>query len=656
MAPRDETGALTVTLQNSSTADEQDNLAGRLGDAHVNLMTTGRLLVCMSALGLANMVAFIDQTGITIALSAIGTDLDCQDTIYWAGTASFLANCVCQVLFGRLSDIFGRKGVLVWCLLILGVADIACGICKTGIQFYIFRAFAGIGNGGVSSLGMVILSDIVTLKQRGKYQGILGSSVGIGNAVGPFLMAAFTQHYSWRGFYYLLAPLAFSCALCIHFLIDGPPKEYRKVLSTKRSKFINIDYCGIVAATAALTPLLIALSGGGSAYAWNSKPVIALFCAGGLSFCLFLLIEWRVARLPMVPLCLFKKPSLCLLLFSNVLFGAAYFSFLYYLPYFFQIVKGKDAIRSATMVLPLFLSQSIMSIISGHVISFTGHYIHVVIVGYSCWLVACGLLLLWNENLSDQICVVILLLMGTGVGWTFQPTMIAVQAQAKKAERAVVISTRNVMRSFGGAVGVAAGSTVISNTVTRCLSRYHKEGTLSAAQVESIRGSLYNDMSAQEWTPAQYLVIKKMYTHALHNYFLVLIPLIGVCLAASFFVRDRGLQCIDEIDGPNECSNESTLGSGFEFDSEPESDPTTKKSKSESVRVFEVKNKSMNNTTNNGSPMSLHQLSNTPSSNKDTAPPLLNKTSSSDKAPLPPLASQTSIPNQPLNSSLVQHY
>ncbi|EDK36020.2 hypothetical protein PGUG_00118 [Meyerozyma guilliermondii ATCC 6260] len=525
---------------------DSPNLAEKLGDAHMNILPARKVIICLSALALGMIISFADQTGVTVALPHIGKELHAETTINWAGTASLLANCVCQVLFGRLSDIFGRKQIMIGCLAILVVADLCCGFAQTGVQFYIFRAFAGIGNGGVSSLSMVILSDVVTLEQRGKFQGILGANVGVGNAIGPFLMAAFVKHRSWRDFYYLLAPMGLLVIIAVYFLVEDKQKDSR--LLNYKEKFQKIDYFGILFATAGLTLLLIPISGGGSTYAWNSPIVITMFVVGGVLMIVFLLIEWKVPQLPMIPLYIFKRASLSLLLGSTFFFGMAYFGFMYYVPYYFHVVKGRDIIHTSIFLLPLVLSQSIMSIVSGQIITRTGHYIYVVWAGYVMWFVSCGLLILWDDKLSDGVNVVVLLLMGSGVGFTFQPTMVAAQAQSKKADRAVVISTRNVLRSFGGAVGIAIGSTTVSNTFLNNISSIEENNVTNIPQsyFDFLRKHIYQTIDTTKLNPQQAEVVRRMYVKALKNYFYLLIPFIGICLICSLFVRDRGLQCIDE--------------------------------------------------------------------------------------------------------------
>ncbi|CAX40418.1 transporter of the Major Facilitator Superfamily (MFS), putative [Candida dubliniensis CD36] len=570
--PESITTLTDINNNNNNNNDKEikpQELADKLSDVHSNLLPKSQIIIILLTLSLANIVSFMDQTGITIGLSIISKDLNAQQSINWAGSASLLANTVCQVLFGRMSDIFGRKKIILICLMILVIGDISCSLARNGIEFFIFRALAGIGNGGVSSLSMVILSDIVSLKDRGKYQGILGASVGIGNAIGPFIMGAFIKYNNnnWRCYYYFLAPLGFIVNIILFFCLKNnhkhknnhKDKKLNDVISRKE-KFLNIDYMGILMATSSLTLILIPLNGGGSTYNWNSNLVIIMFTIGGLLLLGFLLIEWKFAKLPMIPLELFKNPSLCLLYLATFCFGATYFSFIYYLPYHFQIIKNKNEIDTAIFLLPLVLMQSISSIICGRIISYTGHYFYVVQSGYLLWLLSVGLLILWNKSLSDGIHILILFIMGTGVGAAFQPSMVAVQANCKKSQRAVAISTRNVLRSLGGTVGIAIGSTIVSNSVLKELtplnnnnnnnpnSNSNSNSSLSPEIIKYIKNHIYEKipLTSLNLNNQQINEIKDIYTIALRNYYYFLIPLMTICVITAMFIKDNGLKALDE--------------------------------------------------------------------------------------------------------------
>jgi len=181
---------------------------------------------------------------------------------------------------------------------LLSFSDLMCGISRNAPMLYFFRGLAGVAGGGITSLTMMIVSDIVTLEDRGKYQGILGSCIGIGNSIGPVLAAVFADKTSagWRGLFYLLAPTAAACGI-MHFILlpSTVPKEDFKANLKK------IDYWGVITASIALIMLLIPISGGGAYFVWDSPMVITMLTIGGIFAIAFVYVEWRVSSLPMIP-------------------------------------------------------------------------------------------------------------------------------------------------------------------------------------------------------------------------------------------------------------------------------------------------------------------------------------------------------------------
>lgn len=535
----------------------QRDLGDRLGDAHMNILPTKKLIITMLIMSFNVFTAFVDQTAITIALPTLADDLNAEKTINWAATTALLANCVCQVLFGRLVDIFGRKDMLLYSLVVLGISDLACGFAKTGVQFYVFRAFAGIGSGGIQALTIIIISDIVTLKQRGKYQGILGANVGLGNALGPFLMSAFIEHSNWRNFYHLMPCLIAIQLGTTYYFVDNRKENLNSIL-TKKEKFLNIDYTGILFSTAGLVLILVPLNGGGLLYRWDSVLVIVMFIIGGLCFITFLVIEWRNPKLPMIPLNLFHSILLDVIFASNFLYGLVFFSFQYYIPYYFQIVLGFSELRSATVILSMVLIQAVMSTVAGQLISWSGHYKYIIVVGYGIWFLGVCLLLLFNVNTPTGTIVGVLIVIGSGAGWIFQPSVVAAQAQAKKSERAVVISTRNLSRSFGGALGTAVASLIVTNSlkdqISKALESPNSYKNIPVEYLNYLKSHIYNKIEISGLNQEQILVIKTMYMKSIRNYFYLTIPCIGFCFLGAFLINDRGLQCIDEL--PSKKSDE----------------------------------------------------------------------------------------------------
>lgn len=262
-----------------------------------DILPTGRLIVVFSALASALLITFIDQQSIGVILPTIGVDLNSSSTITWAGTSSLIANTAFQVLYGRLSDIFGRKIIIIACLGLLGLGDLLCSFAQTGPQFFAFRGISGVASGGIVALNMMIVSDVTTLQNRGKFMGIIGSFIGLGNAVGPFISSAFAANVTWRALFWLLCPLAVFSGLILHLLLPAQkiPPEPLKV------KLAKIDYLGVFFSSAGTILLLIPVSGIGTEFPASSPMAISMLTLGAAFIVMFVLAEWKLAKLPMFP-------------------------------------------------------------------------------------------------------------------------------------------------------------------------------------------------------------------------------------------------------------------------------------------------------------------------------------------------------------------
>ncbi|EFQ92623.1 hypothetical protein PTT_10230 [Pyrenophora teres f. teres 0-1] len=415
-----------------SPSNQQKQVEKTLVD-QTNLLPRARLIIVFGTLAFAFLITYADQNGIAVILPTMARDLNAQDTISWAGTSSFVGNTVFQVLYGRLSDIFGRKVVYLSALILLAVGDILCATAKNGPSLYIFRALAGIAMGGVNSLTMIIVSDIVTLQQRGYYQGLLGGCIGLGNIIGPFVSAAFAETSSWRNFFYLLGPLAAASAVISFFLVPSsmPPRN-------RKETFSMIDYYGIVTGSIAIVFFLVPISGGGSYFNWTSPMVISMLAISAVAFAAFL---------GAVSMCFFSRTT----------------------------------------------DPAIIGIVGA--------------------------------------------ITGAGVGNVFQPCLIALQAHSPKAQRAVVISNRNFLRSLGGAVGLAVSAQVMQSSLRNSL----------PSHLRSLVSSSYSIPSFNNLPSADIEALLNAYMTGSHNVFLVLAPFMGLCLLGCFLVKDRGLARKEEV-------------------------------------------------------------------------------------------------------------
>ncbi|RAK95184.1 putative MFS transporter [Aspergillus ibericus CBS 121593] len=492
-----------------------------------NILPIGQLLIVFAGLAVSLLITFVDQNGISVTLPTIARDLNAQDTISWAGTSSLIANTMFTVLYGRLSDIFGRKIVYLCALGLLCIADLLCGLSQNAPMFYVFRGLAGVAGGGVTSLTMIIVSDIVTLKDRGKYQGILGAALGLGNVIGPFIAAAFVMDSTWRGFFWLIAPLS-ACSIIVGYLLI--PNNAQK--GSFRKNVRRIDFYGILASSIGIIFLLIPISGGGSYFNWDSAMVISMLTIGGCALIAFILIEWKVAVLPMLPVVFFQNKVICALFLQSFLLGAVYQSYLYYLPLYYQNARDWSPIVSAALTAPMVACQSLSSICSGQYISRRKRYGEVIWAGFFLWTLGAGLMLLFDRHTSPAAIAVIVAITGIGVGGVFQPTLVAFQAHCTKSQRAVVISDRNFFRCLGGACGLAVSAALLQATLRSNLPAGYKDIARSSYSLPSRSG-----ISDADWDQ-----ILGAYAKASHSVFILQVPLIGLCLGACLFLRDRGLE------------------------------------------------------------------------------------------------------------------
>ncbi|KAI9372452.1 major facilitator superfamily domain-containing protein [Aspergillus egyptiacus] len=508
-------------------AHDRQQAAEKALHDQTNILPRGRLLVVFAGLAISLFISFVDQNGISVTLPTIAEELDGKNTISWAGTSSLIANTMFSVLYGRLSDIFGRKIVYLCALALLCVADLLCGLSQNAAMFYVFRGLAGVAGGGISSLAMIIVSDVVTLEQRGKYQGILGASLGIANVVGPFIAAAFILRATWRGFFWMLAPLA-ACSIVVgYFLIPDSARKDSLRVNLKR-----IDYFGIISSSIGIIFLLIPISGGGSYFEWDSPMVISMLVIGGLSLIAFFFIEWKISVLPMLPMEFFKNKVIVALFLQSFLLGAVYQAYLYYLPLYYQNARSWSPIVSAALTAPMVSCQSISSVLSGQYISRRKRYGEVIWFGFGLWTLGAGLTLLFNTTTHPAVIAVIIGITGLGVGCTFQPTLVAFQAHCTKRQRAVVISDRNFFRCLGGACGLAISGAVLQATLRSHL----------PAGYEHLSDSTYAMPSRDSMPDAVWETLVHAYAQASRAVFILQVPLIGVCFLACLLIRDHGLE------------------------------------------------------------------------------------------------------------------
>ncbi|KAI0095711.1 major facilitator superfamily domain-containing protein [Nemania sp. FL0031] len=493
-----------------------------------NQLPKKEVIVALFSLAIPLLVAFIDQNGIGVMLPTVARDLHAEGTITWAGTTSLIANAAFQMLYGRLSDIFGRKVVYLAAITFLSIAALLCGFARDDAVFYVFRGIAGIGGGGLNNLSMIILSDVVTLQERGYYQGILGAFIGLGNVVGPFLAAAFVTHATWRAFFWTTAPLAAILGAISFYTVPSSPPTRSFEESIRK-----IDYGGVLLSTTGIILLLVPISGGGAYFPWASPMVISMLVLGSVSLFLFVLWEWRIAKLPMIPVQIFRSLDVFIILGQNFVLGCVYQALLYYLPLYLQNARQYSVMQSAGVIAVPVGLQSVSSVLSGRYISWSGHWKGVVSLGICLWTLGAGLMLLYRRDSSMGVIIAPLIIMGIGIGCFFQPTLTALQSHATKSRRAVIISSRNFFRCAGGSVGLTISAAILQAVLRKSLPTAYQHFTNSAYSLPEVEGP--------DAGP-----VLDAYMAGSRAVFILQVSLAGLSLLGCVFITDHGLLPLEE--------------------------------------------------------------------------------------------------------------
>ncbi|GIC94831.1 putative MFS drug transporter [Aspergillus udagawae] len=434
-----------------------------------NYVPRSTIITIFLACSTVDLVALMDQTTLAASLSIVGSALNASDQTSWISGAYFVTSTCFQLLYGRLSDIWSRKYVLFAGLAIFFFGSLAASLAQTATQLIIFRAFTGIGGGGLMTVAQMIVSDVVPLRERGKYQGILGAVVALSNGIGPViggaLASASIENDSWRWIFRLNLPLTVLTTLCVFFFMP-----LRKVSGAWTVKLAAVDFVGAALALGGTAVLLLGLNWGGGEYAWASAHVVSTLVVGVAVCVAFVLWQWKGAAFPLVPMHIFRSRIVngaCLTMFVN---GWNFLVQVYYIPTFYQLVFGYSTVKAGAMLLPITLMQTASSTASGLVVHWIGRYRECILFGWMIWAVGLGLFSTLDQSsgLGKQIGYGILT--GVGVGNTLQPALIAIQAGVERRDMAVVTSFRNFVRNLGGTLGLAVAGTIINNLLSSSIS------------------------------------------------------------------------------------------------------------------------------------------------------------------------------------------
>src|SRR5579875_2032857 len=505
------------------------------------------------------LLAALDQTIVATAMPKIVAQLNGFERYAWVTTAYMLSSTTAVPIFGKLSDIFGRKQ-----LLLLGVAGFVLSSALCGMaggipwlfgggmnQLIIFRGLQGIGGGIIMALVFTVIADLFPPAERGKYQGYFTAVWAVASVVGPALGGWITDHWTWRWVFYVNLPVGFVATIVLWraFPAFAPAR-----------KIAAVDYPGVGALIGFMIPLLLGLTlvaNQGIA----SPSVAAMFVVAAIVFCLFLYLEARAAE-PIIPLSIFKEPIMAVSATSLFVMTMSMFGATLFMPLFLQSVLGVSATRSGSLMMSMMLAVPAGATVSGQIVTRLGRYKKVTFSGLSLIVVASGLLATINGGTSQLTCCLYLALLGVGLGLLMPTYTVAVQNVAGPGQLGVVTAATQFCRSIGGTVGAAVFGSILLSRYTAHFKELAPAGVseavmapfvnpLALARLQAhLSTALGTSVEAKRLAAVLLSNVRESLVYASDSIFLSSFSLAVLAFLLNFFLRDVPLRRHHHGQGP----------------------------------------------------------------------------------------------------------
>ncbi|KAJ5198558.1 major facilitator superfamily domain-containing protein [Penicillium cinerascens] len=512
-----------MSSASSSTVSAQDP------DENFTLSKRGTLIFVI--LAVLTLMAALDGTSISVALPIISKELNgTAIEAFWSGTSFLLSSTVFQPSFASFSNIFGRRPVILVAIALFLAGAIISGVSNDFTHLLVGRSIQGVGGGGIIALTEVVVTDIVPLRHRGQYFGVFSGMWAIGSVSGPILGGAFSQNVTWRWIFYINFPfIGVGVVMVLVFM------RLNMIPSSLKEKLRKVDYIGTIIFVASMTSFLIPLTWGGVSYPWSSWHTLVPLIIGFVGLCFFGYYEHRYAVDPVIPPSIFKNRTATVSFIGSTLQGLVLWCTLYYLPLYYEAVKGYSPILSGVALFPETFTVAPSAMAVGIISSKTGSYRWAIWLGWAFSTIGCGIMCLIKVNTSVPGWVFLNLVAGLGLGFLFPSLGFAIQASSTNENLATAVAMFSFFRALGQALGVAVGGAIFQNRMYQNLLKY-PEFTSLASEYSSDSAALVQIIKAMP-DNVHKLHLREAYTDSLTTVWAVCCGVSAVGLLLSFFTK-----------------------------------------------------------------------------------------------------------------------
>ncbi|MWA12703.1 MDR family MFS transporter [Streptomyces sp. BA2] len=483
--------------------------------------------VVMMALMVTILLAMLDNMIVSPAMPTIVGDLGGMEHLSWVVTAYMLATAASTPIWGKLGDMYGRKGVFLISIVIFLLGSVLSGMAQDMGQLIGFRAVQGLGAGGLMVGVMAIIGELVSPRERGKYMGMMTGVMAVAMIGGPLVGGTITDHLGWRWAFYINLPLGAVALAMVTAVLHLPKKKAKG----------RIDYLGAALLTVGISSLVLVTTWGGTEYAWTSTVIMELIAIGVVSLISFVIVQKKAAE-PILPLHIFRSLNFTLMSVVGFITGFVMFGAMLFLPLYQQSVQGASATNSGLLLLPMLLAMMVVSFFSGRFTTSTGKYKIFPIAGTVLMVIGLFLLSQMDTDTTRFTSGLYMAVLGAGMGCLMQITMLVAQNSVEMKDMGVASSSATLFRTLGSSFGVAIMGALFNSRVEDTMSE--RGGALGGKVTEQ---SAQLDADSLAKLPE---AVRDAYQHAVsagtHSAFL-LGAVIGVAaLVAALFVREVPLR------------------------------------------------------------------------------------------------------------------